>query len=234
MHFYDMKGKQETICIKVPKVYDWVVQSVEIPDQSFVGFSGLETLDLNCDQVNEQVPGGQVTAECFLTDETGNHIDQLPSESIVCSEMTSFDGREDINVRLSTGETITLQKVSVLKKGFFVVRITNARGESCTSVPQPFTVAETFFLCAPAGTFIQCEITDFECNADITCTLDNEGEQTFQQVDVSINICQSVQVKSIVTIEIPADMCQPRSDLITDNRCPQDNLPPQCPVIFPG
>jgi hypothetical protein len=111
--------------------------------------------------------------------------------------MAQVDGRKNVNVRLSSGETVTLQKVIVLKKGFFVVRISNMRGESCTSSLQPFSVCEEFLLCTPEGTFLKCDITEFKCNACFICIQDDAGNQSFQQIDVSISICQNVQIESI-------------------------------------
>ncbi|HZH61487.1 MAG TPA: hypothetical protein VEY70_18350 [Metabacillus sp.] len=232
MKFKHMNGKQEPLCIKVPKVYDWVVGQINVPVQSFRGTSGLERLNFTCEEIDEQVQGGQVTAECILTDEDGNPVDPLAPGSILCTEIAPFDGRKDVNVILSTGETVTLQKVIVLKKGHFTVRISNRRGESCISSPQPFSVCEEFLLCAPEGTFLKCEITEFECNACFMCIQDDAGNQSFQQLDVSINICQNVQIESIVMLEIEANICQPRSEIVVN--CPPKNFPPQCPVVFSG
>ncbi|MBZ5753652.1 hypothetical protein [Metabacillus rhizolycopersici] len=229
MEFKHINGKQETLCIKVPKVYDWVVGQIQVPVQSFRGTSGLERLNFTCDEINEQVQGGQLTAECILTDENGHPVDPLAPGSISCTEI---DGRNDVNVILPTGETVTLQKVIVLKKGYFVVQISNVRGESCISSPQPFSVCEQFLLCAPEGTFLKCTITEFECNACFMCNLDNVGNPSFQQIDVSINMCQNVQMESIVTLEIDANICQPRSEIVVN--CPPKNLPPQCPAVFSG
>ncbi|OIJ10618.1 hypothetical protein BKP37_17735 [Anaerobacillus alkalilacustris] len=229
-----IKGRQETLCIKVPKVYDWVTRQVDVPVQSFTGEQGL--LDLNFDGptpggVNpcaELAGGGALTVECIITDDQGNPVDPLAPHSILCTEIPQIGGRQSVSFNLPDGETITLQKVKVLKKGHFVVRVSNAQGKSLTSEPKPFAVAEKFYLCAPEGTFLQCEITDFECDSNIICGNNNE----FRQIDVSINMCQNVQMEATVKLEITADFCHPRPEIPFD--CPPLSFPPQCPEIFPG
>lgn len=233
MHHNNMKGSQETICIKVPKVYDWVTRQVDVPVQSFTGENGLIALDFDgptgviVNPCLELAGGGAISVECIITDEDGNPVDPLAPHSISCTEIPQIGGRQIVNFTLPDGETITLQRVKVLKKGYFVVRVFNARGEDLTSVPQPFAVAEKFFLCAPEGTFLQCEITDFECDANIICNNDD-----FRQIDVSINLCQNVQMEATVKLEITADFCHPRPEV--PFTCPPLSFPPQCHDIFPG
>ncbi len=227
-----LKGSQHTLCIKVPKVYDWVTRQVDVPVQSFIGVNGLVTLDFEgptgiivdpCAELDED---GPLTIECIITDEKGNPVNPLAPSAILCTEIPQRGGRQNIIFLMPNGEKITLQKVKILKKGYFVVRVSNARGKYLTSVAQPFAVTEKFFLCAPEGTFLQCEITDFDCDATIICS-----DTEFIQLDVSINLCQNVQMEAIVKLQVAADFCQPRRE-ITFN-CPPLYVPPQCPDIFP-
>ncbi len=235
-----IQGRQETLCIKVPKVYDWVTRQVDVPVQSFTGDTGLQLLDFEAPNGNNEVldpceylaDGGALTVECIITDADGNPVDPLAPHSILCTEIPQIGGRQQANFTLPDGETITLQKVKVLKKGHFVVRVSNALGNYVTSQPQPFAVAEKFYLCAPEGTFLQCEITDFECEANIICGKDADKNPEFRQIDVSINMCQNVQMEATVKLEITADFCHPRPEIPFD--CPPLSFPPQCPEIFPG
>ncbi|WP_245712560.1 hypothetical protein [Anaerobacillus alkalilacustris] len=236
MFHEQMKRLQETLCIKVPKVYDWVTRQVDVPVQSFSGENGLTVLDFEGpsptpgDFLNpcvELANGGALTVHCIITDENGNPVAPLAPNSILCTEIPQIGGRQNVNFDFPNGDTVTLQKVKVLKKGYFVVRVSNARGKSITSVPQPFAVAEKFYLCAPSGTILQCEISEIECDADIIC--DNNE---FIQIDVSINMCQNVQTEATVKLEITADFCHPRQEI--PFTCPPKPFPPQCPDIFPG
>jgi hypothetical protein len=239
MDFKQISGGQETLCIKVNKVYDWVTRQADVPLLSFnVGDLGTNVI-FDCPTVtgiNEDpcaVLGGNLTVECFPTDEDGNPIDPLSPGAILCQEIPQPEGRSSGQFQLPDGTTVILQKVKVLKKGFIVVRVTNPQGESCQTLPIPWAVSEKFFLCAPPGTFLQCEITDFECDANLICRpAASPGTSTFQQLDISINLCQNIQMEALVKLEITADFCQPRPDM--PFVCPPLAFPPQCPTVFPG
>ncbi|WP_209125416.1 hypothetical protein [Alkalihalobacillus sp. BA299] len=241
MDIKPIEGRQETLCIKVPKVYDWVTRQVDVPLQAFNGDPGLKQLNFHSnsngssclDPCAELAGMGALNVRCIITDSAGNPVDPLVHGSILCTEIPQPNGRQEVEITLPDGEVVTLQKVKVLKKGHFVVQVTNAAGTVVfTSDPQHFAVAEKFFLCAPEGTFLQCEITDFECDAHLICGEDEQGDPVFQQIDVSINMCQNVQMEALVKLEITAGFCQPRQELPFE--CPPLQFPPQCPEIFPS
>lgn len=235
MSIKPISGGQETLCVKVSKVYDWVTRQADVPliTVNTVAAAGF---DCNNDGMADDpcvTLGGNLTVECFPTDQFGTPIDPLAPGAILCQEIPQPEGRATGQFQLPDGSTVTLQKVKVVKKGYIVVRVCNAQGQSCTSQPIPWATSEKFFLCAPPGTYIQCEITDFECDANLICreTSPGSGEFTFQQLDVSINLCQNVQAEATVKLEIEADFCQPRPDM--PFICPPMAFPPQCPTIFP-
>ncbi|MDE5412686.1 hypothetical protein [Alkalihalobacterium chitinilyticum] len=236
MEIKPIEGRQETLCIKVPKVYDWVTRQVDVPLQAFTGEKGLKQLNFNgkyLDPCAELDGMGALSINCIVTDSAGHPVDPLKHGSILCTEIPQTHGRQEVEITLPDGEVVTLQKVKVLKKGYFVVQVTNAAGTVVyTSAPQHFAVAEKFFLCAPEGTYLQCEITDFECDAHLICDKDDKGDSEFQQIDVSINMCQNIQMEALVKLEITADFCQPRQELPFE--CPPHHVPPQCPEIFPS
>ncbi|OLO35869.1 hypothetical protein BTR23_16095 [Alkalihalophilus pseudofirmus] len=236
MEIKSIEGRQETLCIKVPKVYDWVTRQVDVPLQAFTGEKGLKQLNFNgncSDPCLDLANMGAMSIKCILTDSLGNPVDPLEHGSILCTEIPQTHGRHEVEITLPDGEVVTLQKVKVLKKGYFVVQVANAAGTLVyTSKPQHFAVAEKFFLCAPEGTHLQCEITDFECDAHLICGEDEAGDPVFQQIDVSINMCQNVQMEALVKLEITAGFCQPRQELPFE--CPPLHVPPQCPEIFPS
>ncbi|WP_077299567.1 DUF3992 domain-containing protein [Virgibacillus pantothenticus] len=141
---------------------------------------------------------GDCQVTCFLSDEFGN-----PTDSLVCQEITQTIGRRNIEVTLPNGETVVLQKVKVLKKGFITVQIVN-KGKVCNLCIIPFQVVEKLLLYAPLGTFIKCEVTDFECAA---CFTDD-----CKSLDIEISFCQQVQVMANVKMEVEANLCFPRSE----------------------
>ena len=153
---------------------------------------------------------------------------------IVCKEIIQPEGRASAEFHLPDGTKVVLQKVKVLKTGFVVVQVKNSQGKTCTSEPIAWSVSEKFFLCAPEGTFLQCEITDFECDANLVCKKAHHTPHHFelQQLDISINLCQNVQMEAVVKLEVQADFCQPRADM--QLICPPLAFPPQCETVFPG
>lgn len=170
--------------------------------------------------------GGNPRVICFLTDENGYPVDPLAEGSILCREIPQMGRRKNVTISLQNGETITLQKVKVLKKGFVVVEISGMDITMKTS-PIPFQTVETFFLCAPAGTSVHCEITDFECDARIIC----DKNQNFQQLDLLISLCQSVQTEAEIKLEIEERLCEPRKEISTS--CPSYGISPECIEVFP-
>lgn len=170
--------------------------------------------------------GGSARIKCFLSDSNGNRLDPLAEGSILCSEIPQIGGRKDVIVSLPNGKTVTLQKVKVLKKGFIVVEVSGRNITMLTS-PITFQVVETLFLCAPDGTSLHCEITDFECDASIICDVN----QNFQQLDLLISICQSIHTEAEIKLEIEGVLCEPRRDISTS--CPSQRIPSQCSEVFP-
>ncbi|GMB08205.1 S-Ena type endospore appendage [Thermolongibacillus altinsuensis] len=146
--------------------------------------------------------------QCFLSDCEGNSLDPLSPDSIVCEEISDPNNRKNVNITLPNGENITLQKVKILKKGFVVVKLIGKEGCPFTLAPIPFVLEETFLLCAPPGTRVECEITDFECNAFVT----HLPKDDCKQIDISINLCQSIMTVANVKLEVEAAECNPRPD----------------------
>ncbi|SES17915.1 hypothetical protein SAMN04487944_12212 [Gracilibacillus ureilyticus] len=98
------------------------------------------------------------------------------------------------------GEKVTLQKVTVSKKGYITVQIWQ-KGKLCKIGTIPFQLVEELILCAPTGTHIECEVTDFMCSAEITKDC----------INIEIRVCQQVKAVAEAIIEVEADLCQPRS-----------------------
>ncbi|WP_227939408.1 hypothetical protein [Alkalihalobacillus deserti] len=221
-----MSHDKHKVCIKVPKVYDWVTRQVDLPLMSFNG----DELNNIFDCVTNGFTPPEDLCE-FLEAHPGFtvHCD-LIEDSILCQEIRQHNGRQPVTVTLPTGETVTLEKVKVLVKGLVQVVIRDANEQIiCKTEPIQFATAQTFFLCAPEGTEVQCHITYFQCDADVIC------DDNFQQLDISILLCLDVQMEAPVKLEIEAAICKPRQELpVEDVLCPVDVFPPQCPEIFPG
>ncbi|GGJ76894.1 hypothetical protein GGR02_002988 [Anoxybacillus voinovskiensis] len=231
---------KEKVCIKTRKVYDWVTRQVDVPLRSFSN-NELETIfpSDKCPRNHESIcdfftSNGMnphdFTIRCFLSDEDGNRIDPVvDNDALICQEIIQPNGRQPVTVTLPSGDEVTLQKVKVLVKGHVVVQILNANGQVvCESNAIPFATAQTFILCAPEGTTLDCHISFFECDASLICT------NNFSQLDVSITLCLEVQMEAEVKIEVEARFCKPREEILEATLCPTDKFPPQCPEVFPS
>jgi len=238
MGHYHRRDK-EKVCIRTRKVYDWVTRQVDVPLRSFSG-DDLEMIfpKANCPREGticefltaQTMDPHDFTIRCFLTDAAGNPIDPVvDQDALICQEITQPNGRQPVNVTLPSGETVTLQKVKALVKGHVVVQIVSPAGMViCQSSPIPFATAQTFILCAPEGTQLNCHISFFECDTSLVCT------NNFAQLDVSITLCLEVQMEADVKIEVEARFCQPREELAEAVLCPTNKFPPQCPDVFPA
>ncbi|WP_158598239.1 BMQ_0737 family morphogenetic spore coat protein [Falsibacillus albus] len=168
---------------------------------------------------------GPLETTCFLSDESGQRLDPLSDNAIICEEIVQQNGRKNVSILLPTGETVDLQKVFVLKRGFIVVEISGSNG-SCTTAPIPFAIEEEIILCAPEGTELQCEVTKFNCFSNVIC----DANQMLRELNVFIEICQSIKMTADVVIDVNASFCAPREQIT--RTCRSFSIPPQCPDIF--
>jgi hypothetical protein len=169
---------------------------------------------------------GSFSVNCFLSDSQGNRLDPFAEGSILCNEIPQPGGRQNVSVVLPSMETVTLQKVKIAKEGFVTVQAIGIT-EVITVAIVPFFVAEKFFLCAPPGTVVKCHITEFECDSLIRC----DANGNLEQVDISITVCQEIQMEAPVKIEIAATTCEPRAEIQVS--CLPVVFPESCPMVFP-
>lgn len=235
-----MEPIKERLCIRVPKVYDWVNREVELPVSCHMGKHGFDNLDFDfhfdlpedTDPYELDFLSDTCEASCMITDSSGNPVDHNCAEGLEITEVLQSGGRPEVTVTLPDGECVTLQRVKVLVRGYYVVRILDEDGDLCYSAPQPFATIQTFFLCAPEGTELIGHITFADCHASII----SDPHNCFQQLDVCLTLCLDIQMEAYVKIEVEGKFCDPRPDIdiVTNGSCPVKHAPPQCPEIFPG
>ncbi|MCM3761878.1 hypothetical protein M3212_13970 [Alkalihalobacillus oceani] len=220
-----MSLKKHSICIRVPKVFDWVTRQIDLPT---ISFREPELSNLfSC----TQTPTPAVDLCTFLANypNFSSHCRVL-EDSLFTQEVFQSGGRSEVEVSLGDGKDITLEKVKVLAKGLLEVDILDQNGNViCTSDPIEFATIQTFYLCAPEGTVVEAFISHGECDSEIVCT------GTFDQLDISLTFCLDVHVVADVKLEVEAAYCKPRKELpVADVICKTDKFPPQCPLVFPG
>ncbi|HLR71999.1 MAG TPA: hypothetical protein VK085_11310 [Pseudogracilibacillus sp.] len=208
----------EILCINTDKVYDWVVLQANINNTISAADIGALPVD-PCDAAVTNV-----TTDCYLVDAAGNPLP--PNQEIAVVETSNRQDR----TFLVDGEHVLLQKVSFQSTVNVVVEIRGLNGTTPfveQTRPIPVEIPESIFLCAPEGTDLVVRLSDIECNVVLNC----DGT-TLGSVGISLNLCQSVQTVTNVTVELPADFCEPR-EAFTEH-CSTPVIPAQCPVVFPG
>ncbi len=208
--------RQNTLCINVEKVYDWIIEES----------SGSTSIPVGNLPVSLPANATDVEVTCYLSNETGAPL-PLNSEVVV----TETAPREDRQFEVD-GVQVTLQRVTFTKTLFAVIKVSGVDPDTggqflITSNPAPFTFIETAYLCAPPGTLLNVRISDFGC-----LTVIRRGtNDAIIAFGLSIFVCQSIQTFAPVTIEVASEFCMPRDTLAEPCLAPM--IPSQCPVVFP-
>jgi len=215
------------------------------PGQSFCGsFQDIEIIEVRCNP--SQKPDGICDGElkinlhfdhvfdelinknvsCFLSDCHGKKLDPYKKGSLECIEISDPHNRREVEVKLSNGKVIILQEVIILKRGFVTIEFSNRKGKHKKKCTFPFREVEILFLCAPIGTKIVCEITDFRCRA--VAVPDKHKKHSCFDIVIILEICQSIEVLGKVKVELEAIECKPREDLFSSTICDDEIPPPHC------
>ncbi|GIN83977.1 hypothetical protein J6TS2_03630 [Heyndrickxia sporothermodurans] len=219
-----LQGAQELLCINTEKVYDWILEESSASQTVLAAALGLPA---GFDLTLFGNPLAQIVITGILTDAAGHPL-PLNSEVTVTESLPRTDRQFEVD-----GALVTLQRVTFTKTVHVVLEISGVIPATGTpflvrTTPITFTFTETAYLCAPEGTTLSVRISDF--GAQTIINLDAAG--ALVSIGVSIEVCQSIQTYTPVTIELTADFCLPRAPLFES--CSTPLIPPQCPVIFPG
>ncbi len=212
--------RPEPLCINADKVYDWVILQANIRENVDPTFT-----DPNFDELI-LCSATNISTEIFLTDAQGN---PLPPNGVIAAEEVAE--RQDRGFIID-GKRVTLQKVTFVKTIYIVVEFSGLNGTEPFVVrtnPIAVEVPESIYLCAPDGTDLIVRFSDLEGSVRINCINTPPTEIT---LDIMLNLCQSVQTFANVTLELRADFCHPRENLM--DSCHAPSVPRQCPVVFPG
>lgn len=180
----------ETICIEVPKVYDFCFQA--------------ERRENICTPLGTFVPPTGALVNCFI-------------KSASCSEVSRSAPNE-------TGRANVTFAVIVHYK----LEVVNPEGEIVYVYKhQQFSFTKTVVLCAPEGTFTNCEIVNAACGPCLI--LGN-------QICCTFDLCVVIQSAAIVKILIPSfGFCTPalceQVSPVGPFVCPPALFPPQCPPV---
>ncbi|MDG5789504.1 hypothetical protein QA612_18760 [Evansella sp. AB-P1] len=236
--------KLERLCIKVPKVYDWITHPAEkefqFTQDDIVFFTeedpDKQTKENLVNDVCEYFLPADVEVSCqlLLPDPEKRKGKKKKHDDPLCKEVG--ERRDFFDEDLDT----TLQIVKIQKQGQFQIVLEAESNPSkkkpviapLFSEPIDFFKLEKFILCAPEGTDVLCHVYDFDCEGSFICN----GDGTEWTIDLLLLICQSIQVEAEVKLEVEGKICQPRDIIpipIITKECPEFEFPPQCPEIFP-
>ena len=140
--------------------------------------------------------------------------------NISCTEIPQQGGRSEKVFTLPNGSEITLQRVNLRISGTVEVTLEDLTTESTGSI------CESYYLCAPLGTTIDCQVTDYTCQV-CTVTTNNQGTE----LEVIIDLCLDIQSTFNVILDVEASFCTPRAQEI-QNPCLSPLIPQQCPIVF--
>lgn len=201
---------QELICINVEKVYDWVVK-----DLSFE-FSPTSPLSFPCLPEDANITGAHVTCQV------------VPSEYNPVVIMN----RENRTFKID-GTSVCLQQLTIQKNFTVTICITLPNGTTYTSTSFEISRCEHVVMCAPKGTNVDVTYTDLDCFVCSTGAFYNNCNETitFENLSLSVAVCQSIQSTFPVTVEFLAEYCEPRADLPLT--CPPAGRPKNCSVVYP-
>lgn len=159
--------------------------------------------------INDKHDLNSKSVSCFLSDKDGNPVQFTESDSLVCKEIGKYNKRIDKNFLTPDGNTVSLQKVSILIRGYITVKITDLSDDTFVLCTYPFHLVKYLFLCAPDGTEIVCNIDYFSCNP---CIVDFERYKNCTKVCLDINFCLNIQSRYKSVISIEGNLCEPRED----------------------
>ncbi|PLR80742.1 hypothetical protein CVD25_08410 [Bacillus canaveralius] len=208
----------ELLCINTEKVYDWVIlqsaMSKCVP---------ADALHLDTDVCKAR----NLKTRCILVDpKTGHPLGY--NSGIKVEEIGERDDRPFIIGK----DLVELQRVTFTKKLCAVIEFSGIIGKTpFVEISKPITIemSESLFLCAPKGTRLMVKLADSECTVRLDC---DDKKDELLGVDLTLNVCQSIQTVADVTVELFAAFCQPR-DILTE-QCPTPKIPKQCNIVFPG
>ncbi|MGZ0052644.1 BMQ_0737 family morphogenetic spore coat protein [Brevibacillus gelatini] len=200
-------------CIRVQKVYDWVVlansyrNKIALPDDCRA-------------LVDAAIRAGQdITISCVEPVSPG------PTCNVVSIR------RENITVN---GTTVRVGVVRFVFSATVIVRVF-ADGTPLCEFTTTVQFDQEVVLCLPEPLNednIVCRISALECSPTGNVLLGG-------MVQLDVIVCVEIQVEAEVKLEVLAKFCSPRPNNIPvpsptpSFRCPPISFPPQCPPIFP-
>ncbi|WP_243385638.1 hypothetical protein [Bacillus kexueae] len=213
-------------CIRVQKVYDWVVDSNRYTNK--VPLPGGE---LGCAaSVREAIEAGDTLRIEVITPDVPGTFPLIPKPQPDQKQTARADVVEVVN-----GEPGEPGRVRVIWTVIVTVQVWNdTSADMLCEFDVPVQFDEDYAVCIPEPldeSNVLCRMTKIVARPTNRVFLGN-------MVELTIFICTEMQVEAEVKLEVLAKFCQPRpNDIVIptppEEECPLFEFPPQCPDIFP-
>jgi len=213
-------------CIRVQKVYDWVVDS-----NRYTNKIPLPGGELGCAaRVREALEAGDNIRIETITPDLPGTFPLIPKPQPDQGPSVRCDVVEVIN-----GEPGEAGLVRIIWTIIVTVQVFNeTTGEQLCEFDVPVQFDEDYAVCIPApldASNVLCRMTKVVARPTNRVFLGN-------MIELSIFICTEMQIEAEVKLEVLAKFCQPRpNDIVIptppEEDCPTFDFPPQCPDIFP-
>ncbi|WP_141603601.1 hypothetical protein [Terrilactibacillus laevilacticus] len=222
-------------CIRVPKVYDWVTDSLTVKKELRFTDEQLEDIKCALDDPSRRPLRIVVTTPTVppLFPISGSDSSSLKDKHFFCEQVGD---KRDVTVPIS-GEFVDAELVDLLFTANVIIKVVDRHGEVVTKIKTDVTALESFVLCYPDGTDLFCRVSKiFSKLSSGSLILNAPGPS---RVKFEVTFCVDVQVEAEVKLEVLAKFCAPRGNDIEpienpDGNCPPIEFPKQCPDIFPG
>jgi len=221
-------------CIRVPKVYDWVTDTLTITKTVTFNDEQLRAIESAMDEPNRRplriISRTPKTPSLFPLNQSDPRL--YENQGSFCEQVGE---KRDVIVPVG-GKFVDAQCVDLLFNTDIKIEVVDRHGECVTAFIVDAATMESFILCFPTGTELLCRIPKILSRIlSGTALLNNPVPEGFQ---LQITFCVDVQVEAEVKLEILAKFCAPRDNHLTAlenvvTSCPPVEFPEQCPSIFP-
>ncbi|WLR46542.1 hypothetical protein LC065_13290 [Halobacillus litoralis] len=219
-------------CVRVQKVYDWVVDAVSRDDRITVPEECQAAIDLAVEE--GRIPL-DVTCEAPEVPPLFPLIPKPqpdPSGDAFCVISANIERPKTVYV---DGVPVEVAVIKAVFRVLPTVTVRDSNGDIICEFMPAITQSKKIAVCLPEPLTrdnILCRITQITCDENFL--EDAPGGELDLQLDVTI--CFEIQVEAEVKLEIWAKFCHPReNDIRVKDRvvCPEFRFPEQCPDLFP-
>lgn len=221
-------------CIRVPKVYDWVTDTLTVTKNLCFTDDQLEEIECAMED-----PGRRPLRIICKTPKVPPLFPLNQSDPKLCDDNGFYceqvGEKRNVTVPLS-GEFVDAQLVDLLFAADTRLEVVDRHGKCVTKIKTDVCALESFVLCYPDGTDLLCRVSKILCRVSSGSLMLNCPAPSALKLEVTF--CVDVQVEAEVKLEVLAKFCSPRNNDIEapendNNICPPIEFPQQCPDIFP-